>query len=44
MSSGLFPTTAEKMNPGGIETFSVTTVECRDCTLTGTNKKPDFWQ
>lgn len=43
MHLGLQPTIVDQMANNFIITFKVSTSDCVDCTLSGTNKKPDFW-
>ncbi|CAN5518277.1 hypothetical protein BH11BAC5_BH11BAC5_01150 [soil metagenome] len=43
-AEGTLPTYAVKSTPfGGIASFNVAPPKCVDCTLSGTNIKPDFW-
>ncbi|MEO6733017.1 MAG: DUF4249 domain-containing protein [Ferruginibacter sp.] len=43
-AGGKLPVAPEKFSPfGGIETFYAAQTECVDCTLRGTNIKPNYW-
>ena len=44
IAGGLYATTVHTFRPpNNIDTFNVAPGVCVDCTLIGTNKKPDFW-